>query len=193
MPDSTSTITAAPAGRSLVHRPVETVERPAARAFIAAPQALRKIRFETSTYTPDHVVTIRSNSEGWTNDTFGTYRDGAWEFFFEIPGLPPTLAFKFVLDGEHWMQGADLVVSTSVNHSFDENAIQFPARSAGFGTGSTTSGSNGRRWPRTAFRAIRAKRSLTTSSSSGPEWAVARSLTRSQTPVSGRWCSRLAA
>ena len=106
--------------------PVETVERPAARAFIAAPQALRKIRFETSRYAPDHVVTIRSSSEGWTNDTFGTYRDGAWEFFFEIPGLPPTLAFKFVLDGEHWMQGADLVVSTSGDHSFDENAIQFP-------------------------------------------------------------------
>ena len=90
------------------------------------PQALRKIRFETSRYAPDHVVTIRSSSEGWTNDTFGTYRDGAWEFFFEIPGLPPTLAFKFVLDGEHWMQGADLVVSTSGDHSFDENAIQFP-------------------------------------------------------------------
>lgn len=96
-----------------------------ARAFIAAPQALRRIRFQTAQYAPGHIVTIRTSSEGWTNDTFGTYRDGAWEFFLEIPSLPPTLAFKFVLDGGHWMHGPDLSVSTSVDHSFDENTIHF--------------------------------------------------------------------
>ena len=108
-------------------RPAEDVARPIARALVAAPQALRKIRFETSRYAPNHVVTIRSSGEGWTNDTFGTYRDGAWEFFFEIPGLPPTLAFKFMLDGEHWMQGPDLSVATNVDHAFDESTIHFPA------------------------------------------------------------------
>ena len=107
-------------------RPAEDVARPITRAFVAAPQALRKIRFETSRYAPNHVVTIRSSSEGWTNDTFGTYRDGAWEFFFEIPSLPPMLAFKFMLDGEHWMQGPDLSVTTDVDHSFDENEFTSP-------------------------------------------------------------------
>lgn len=96
-------------------------------AFVAAPQALRKIRFETSRYGPNHVVTIRSSSTGWTSDTFGTYRNGAWEFFFEIPSLPPTLAFKFMLDGEHWMLGPDLSVTTSVDHTFDESRVPFPA------------------------------------------------------------------
>ena len=109
-------------------RPTEEVGRPIIRAFVAAPQALRKIRFETSRYAPNHVVTIRSSSEGWTNDTFGTYRDGAWEFFFEIPSLPPTLAFKFMLDGEHWMQGPDLSVTTNVDHSFDESTRPLPCR-----------------------------------------------------------------
>jgi choline dehydrogenase-like flavoprotein len=108
-------------------RPAEDVARPITRALVAAPQALRKIRLETSRYAPNHVVTIRSSSEGWTNDTFGTYRDGAWEFFFEIPSLPPTLAFKFMLDGEHWMQGPDLSVTTNVDHSFDESTVHFPA------------------------------------------------------------------
>jgi len=107
--------------------PAAEVPGPRPRAAIAAPQALRKIRFETSQYAPGHVVTIRSSAEGWTSDTFGTYRDGAWEFFFEIPSLPPTLAFKFVLDGEHWMEGQDLRVATSVDHSFDENSVRFPA------------------------------------------------------------------
>jgi hypothetical protein len=97
-----------------------------ARAFVAAPQALRKIRFETSRYAPNHVVTIRSSSEGWTNDTFGTYRNGAWEFFFEIPSLPPALSFKFMLDGEHWMQSDDLSVPANIDHSFDETQIHFP-------------------------------------------------------------------
>ena len=103
--------------------------RPAAapRARSSRPRRPCGIRFETSRYAPNHVVTIRSSSEGWTNDTFGTYRDGAWEFFFEIPSLPPTLAFKFMLDGEHWMQGPDLSVTTNVDHSFDESTVQFPA------------------------------------------------------------------
>ena len=107
-------------------RPAADVQ-PIARGLVAAPQALRKIRFETLQYAPNHVVTIRGQSEGWTNDTYGTYRDGAWEFFFEIPSLPPTLVFKFMLDGEHWMLGADLSVSTNLDHSFNESAIHFPA------------------------------------------------------------------
>jgi hypothetical protein len=52
--------------------------------------------------------------------------EGAWEFFFEVPSLPPTLVFKFVLDGEHWMNGPDLSVPSDVDHSFDESSITFP-------------------------------------------------------------------
>ncbi|AMY09318.1 Paromamine 6'-oxidase [Luteitalea pratensis] len=113
-------------------RPAPDLARPIVRAFVAAPQPLRKIRFETSRYAPNHVVTIRSSSEGWANDTFGAYRDGAWEFFFEIPSLPPAMAFKFMLDCEHWMQGADLNVATNVDHSFDESTVQFPSATSRF-------------------------------------------------------------
>lgn len=107
--------------------PAADAARPAARAFIAAPQPLRKIRFATSQYAPDHVVTIRGSGDGWASDTYGSYRDGAWEFFLEIPSLPPTLAFKFVLDGAHWMLGPDLVVGTGSDHSFDESTVRFGA------------------------------------------------------------------
>ena len=100
--------------------------------LVAAAQPLRKIRFQTSRYSPGHVVTIRSSVEGWSNDTFGSYRDGAWEFFFEIPSLPASLTFKFMLDGEHWMLGPDLNVATNADHSFDESQINFPAAASRF-------------------------------------------------------------
>jgi hypothetical protein len=106
--------------------PPPTTEQLPAPELVAAPKALRKIRFQTSRYAPNHVITIRGESEGWTNDTFGIYREGAWEFFFEIPSQPPTLVFKFVLDGEHWMNGPDLSVPSDVDHSFDESSITFP-------------------------------------------------------------------
>lgn len=108
-------------------KPRADVTRPIVRALVAAPQALRKIRFVTAKFAPNHVVTIRSDVQGWTNDTFGAYRDGAWEFFFEIPSLPPMLIFKFMLDGEHWMLGNDLSVPTDADQSFDESVIHFPA------------------------------------------------------------------
>jgi len=95
--------------------------------LVAAPKALRRIRLETARYAPAHVVTIRGSAEGWSHETFGTYRDGAWEFFFEIPSLPPTMAFKFVLDGEHWMEGPDLNVATDADRFFDESGVRFPA------------------------------------------------------------------
>ncbi|QDV81753.1 GMC oxidoreductase [Planctomycetes bacterium TBK1r] len=107
-------------------------ERPAAEnagvraaSLVAAPMGLRRIRFVTDRFAPNHVVTIRGSADGWTADTFGTYRNGAWDFFFEIPSLPATMSFKFVLDGEHWMLGADLTVATNIDHQFDESNVDF--------------------------------------------------------------------
>ncbi|REK17743.1 MAG: GMC family oxidoreductase [Planctomycetota bacterium] len=104
-------------------------ERPArfAAEMLAAPLALRKIRFVTNRFAPNHVVTIRSDVDGWASDTFGTYRDGAWEFFFEIASLPDTMTFKFVLDGEHWEQAPDHSIATNADQEFGEAEIAFPA------------------------------------------------------------------
>ncbi len=111
-------------------RGLDFVGEPAAptvstRSFLAAPLSLRKIRFVTTRFAPNHLVTIRSAVDGWTADTFGTYRNGAWEFFFEIPTLPATLTFKFLLNGDQWMLGPDLTVPSSSDHQFDESQVQF--------------------------------------------------------------------
>jgi len=97
------------------------------RAFLAAPKPLFKIRFQTTKFAPNHVVTIRCATDGWNKDRFGIYRGNGWDFYFDIPALPNTLQFKFVLNGEHWMSGADLMVATDTDAAFDESQIQFPA------------------------------------------------------------------
>lgn len=107
-------------------RPSDGRRRLATTAFLASPAPLRRIRLVSNQFAPNHAVTIRSAVDGWASDTFGIYRDGAWEFFFEIPSLPATLTFKFLLDGDQWMNGPDLTVATSADHEFNESQISFP-------------------------------------------------------------------
>ncbi len=112
-------------GKTFLGQRVHTREVPMAGVALAAPKPLLKIRFQTTRFAPNHVVTIRSAVDGWSNDSFGSYQQGGWDFFFEKSSLSGTLTFKFVLDGEHWMNGADLVVPASSDAHFDESQVQF--------------------------------------------------------------------
>ncbi len=103
----------------------ETSSR-ASRGILAAPKALLKIRFETGQYAPNHLVTLRNATDGWTRDIFGIYRGGGWEFFLEKLSYPDTLEFKFVLDQAHWMHGFNLQISTNSDAFFSESQVQFP-------------------------------------------------------------------
>lgn len=98
----------------------------ATRAFLAAPQPLFRVRFQTSHYAPGHIVTIRNATDGWSKDSFGIYQNNGWDFYFDRPSLPDTLQFKFVLDEEHWMTGANLSVATHTDAFFNDSQIQFP-------------------------------------------------------------------
>ncbi len=100
---------------------------PVARAILAAPKPLLKIRFETTQYAPNHLVTLRNAKDGWTKDIFGIYRFGGWEFFLEKSSYPNNLEFKFVLDQTYWMNGFNLNISTNADALFTEAQIQFPA------------------------------------------------------------------
>ncbi len=114
-------------GREFIGEPPPAVSRPMRRALLAAPKALFKIRFETGAFAPNHLVTIRNASDGWAKETFGIYRGGGWEFFFERDSHPPQLELKFVLDRAHWMHGGNLTVPTSQDSFFNEGQISFPA------------------------------------------------------------------
>jgi len=95
-------------------------------ALLAAPKPLLKIRFETTRYAPNHLVTLRNGHDGWRKDIFGVYRFGGWEFFLEKGSYPGNLEFKFVLDQAHWMHGFNLNVSIHADAFFSEAQIQFP-------------------------------------------------------------------
>lgn len=96
------------------------------RAILAAPKALFKIRFETTQYAPNHLITIRNAKDGWTKDILGIYRFGGWEFFLEKSSYSNNLEFKFVLDQTYWMNGLNLNISTNIDAVFNEAQIQFP-------------------------------------------------------------------
>jgi choline dehydrogenase-like flavoprotein len=96
------------------------------RAILAAPKPLLKIRFETTQYPPNHLVTLRNSQDGWTKDIFGIYRFGGWEFFLEKSSYLENLEFKFVLDLADWMNGFNLNISTHADSFFTDAQIQFP-------------------------------------------------------------------
>jgi hypothetical protein len=95
-------------------------------ALLAAPKPLTKIRFETTQYAPNHLVTLRNSQDGWTKDIFGIYRFGGWEFFLEKSSYPNNLELKFVLDKAHWMNGLNLKISPNNDAVFTEAQIGFP-------------------------------------------------------------------
>lgn len=97
-----------------------------ARAVLAAPKPLLKIRLETSQYAPNYLVTLRNLQDGWTKDIFGIYRFGGWEFFLEKASYSNNLEFKFVLDQTYWMSGFNLNISTNTDAVFTETQVKFP-------------------------------------------------------------------
>jgi choline dehydrogenase-like flavoprotein len=104
----------------------DPAETPTARGILAAPQPLLKIRFETSQYAPNHLVTLRNAQDGWTKDILGIYRFGGWEFFLEKASYPNSLEFKFLLDQSYWMNGSNFNVVTDNDALFTEAQVQFP-------------------------------------------------------------------
>ncbi len=105
-----------PVGRAA---PVPVVARsaPPAPAF--------RIVFRTSALRPGHRVTIRNAVDGWERDVHGVYRNGGWEFELPRERYPAELQLKLLLDGVHWMVGADLQLPTDRDHQFDEDSVRF--------------------------------------------------------------------
>ncbi len=110
-----------------IGKPQDSSSPSVAKAILAAAKPLLKIRFETTQYAPNHLVTLRNAEDGWTKDIFGIYRFGGWEFFLEKSSYPNNLEFKFVLDQAYWMNGFNLNISTSTDAFFTEAQIQFPS------------------------------------------------------------------
>ncbi|MBF2028908.1 MAG: GMC family oxidoreductase [Oscillatoriales cyanobacterium C42_A2020_001] len=86
------------------------------------------IRFQTTEYRPDLIVTLRDNVDGWDKDISGIYENDEWRFELPETRYPQGMQFKFVLETTYWMNGQNLQVfpTANANFIFNEVAVQFP-------------------------------------------------------------------
>jgi len=86
------------------------------------------IRFQTTQYRPDLIVTLRNSVDGWDKDISGIYENDEWRFEFPEARYLQGMQFKFVLETTYWMNGQNLQIfpTANANFVFNEVAVQFP-------------------------------------------------------------------
>ncbi len=86
------------------------------------------ISLTTATWAPNHLVTLRTDVDGWGRDIFGLYEGGAWRFTLDAATYPPEFKVKFIVDRRWFMEGDELpiVAADDERHQFDESRIAFP-------------------------------------------------------------------
>ena len=84
-----------------------------------------RLRFFTQECAPNHLVTLRTEVDGWTRDLSGVYTEGAWNFHLDKARYPGGVVFKFVLDGCHPQEGGNLSIGMAQNADYDSTQVQF--------------------------------------------------------------------
>jgi len=84
-----------------------------------------EIKFRTDAYAPNHIVTLRTEVDGWQRDIHGLYHGGAWIFVLPKAEYDKRFAFKFYLDGTTWMEGGNLVTDKFDGLDFTEQQVKF--------------------------------------------------------------------
>ncbi len=90
-----------------------------------------EIALRTEKYAPNHVVTVRTDIDGWERDIRGGYYGGTWYFAMPRSEYEKGVIFKFVLDGSIWMNGRNLEVAAgdiqkpAFKAVFTETEVQF--------------------------------------------------------------------
>jgi choline dehydrogenase-like flavoprotein/glycosidase len=84
------------------------------------------IRFTTTTYRPPHVITLRTDKDGWENrDISGVFEGDQWRFTLTDQSKYGALfQFKLVLDRTYWMAPDNRTIdgATQSDFSIDERA-----------------------------------------------------------------------
>lgn len=86
------------------------------------------IRYQTVRYRPDLAVTIRNNVDGWQEELGGVYENDAWSFRLDSARYVNGVAFKFVLEGQYWMEGGNLFLQPAAGgvYTFGAGQVVFP-------------------------------------------------------------------
>jgi choline dehydrogenase-like flavoprotein len=85
-----------------------------------------EIRFETNHWQPNHLVTLRTNEDGWGRDIYGVFRHNAWTFLLDRANYSNDFGASFVVDRHCWMNGRPLAITSgSGSYSYDDGDIAF--------------------------------------------------------------------
>lgn len=86
------------------------------------------IRLRTLKYRPDLQVTIRASVDGWQEDFAGNYEGDAWIFRLAEQPFQPAFDFKFVLEEQYWMYGANLHLAPAAggDYAYTDAQVAFP-------------------------------------------------------------------
>lgn len=86
------------------------------------------IRFKTANYTPDWLITLRNNVDGWEKDIPGEYQNDEWRFELSEANYQQGLFFKFVLEETYWMEGLNINLQPVAggDYVYEEGAVKFP-------------------------------------------------------------------
>jgi hypothetical protein len=86
-----------------------------------------QVRFPTSTWRPNHLITLRNRTDGWARDVCGDFRDGAWYFHLDRAEHPAALEAKLVLGRSWFMNRANLAItSAQEDYLLTDGDVQFP-------------------------------------------------------------------
>lgn len=86
------------------------------------------IRLRTLKYRPDLQVTIRTGVDGWQEDFAGNYEGDQWVFRLAEQTFQPAFDFKFVLEEQYWMYGANLHLAPVAggDYAYTDAQVAFP-------------------------------------------------------------------
>lgn len=86
------------------------------------------IRYQTTRYRPDLLITLRNNIDGWEHDLPGIYEHDGWRFELPITRYQPGMSFKFVLEKMYWMLGPDLTLTPAdgATYVYSDAQVTFP-------------------------------------------------------------------
>lgn len=84
-----------------------------------------KIEFATTICAPNHLVTLRTEVDGWERDLYGAFIEAAWTFILDRQRYPNGIVFKFVLDGCHWAKGMNMSLAAPQDVRFSDQEVQF--------------------------------------------------------------------
>ncbi len=92
-----------------------------------------EIKFETTLWHPNHLITLRNSHDGWGRDLLGVFQGNAWEWLLDAIYYPAKVDFKLVLDRSQYMQGADLKLTAAQgSYRLNESIVRFADRPSAY-------------------------------------------------------------